>query len=98
MANLLDEQVVATTLTSSDDTRFKGLLLSMSFVDSSSSSIAVRQALYALTALHLYEFEKAMQFRAKAISALLDPTQSIWSIKDWLQNIAAGLLLSLFEV
>jgi len=70
----------------------------MSFIDSSSSSVAVRQALYALTALHLYEFDKAMQFKTKAICALLDSSQSRWSIKDRLQNIAAGLLLSLFEV
>lgn len=70
----------------------------MAFTDSTSSSVAVRQALYALTALHVSQFNKAMQFRAKAISALLASSQSSWSVKDRLQNIATGLLLTLFEV
>lgn len=71
MANLSDDRVVAATLTCIDDVRFRSLLLSMSFTDSSSSSVAVRQALYALTALHLYGYDAvALRYKAKATHAL----------------------------
>jgi hypothetical protein len=87
-------------LTCTDDVRFQGLLLSMSFTDSSSSSVAVRQALYAITALHLYGFDVAVRNKAKAVRALVhsQSLQSTWNTKDQLQYLAACLLLSLFNV
>jgi hypothetical protein len=72
----------------------------MSFTDSSSSSVAVRQALYALTALHLYGYAVASKYKGKAIRALdySHSLQTASSMKDRLQHIAADLLLGLFEV
>jgi hypothetical protein len=97
---ITDEHKVAGMLTSTHDARFQNLLLSMSFTDNSSSSVAVRQALYALTALHLYGFEVAMRYKYKAVRALDHAHSLQWTsnTKDRLQHIAAGLLLSLFEV
>ncbi|KAF2663652.1 hypothetical protein BT63DRAFT_108716 [Microthyrium microscopicum] len=92
------ERSIAATLTLLDDEKFKGLLISMSFTDNSLSSVAVRQALYALTAINLYGFETASIFRRKATQALLDSIETPLSARDQLQHIAAGLLLGLFEM
>jgi hypothetical protein len=85
-------------LISGEDSRFRGLLIAMSFIDSSTSSVAVLQALYAVTALLLYGPGKAEQYKARAISALSATFRYNMSIKEGLQRIAAGLLLSLYEV
>lgn len=72
----------------------------MSFTDNYSSSIAVRQALYALTALHLRGRVIATQHKEKALRALASSYSKgyMFSNKEQLQHLAAGLLLTLFEV
>jgi hypothetical protein len=72
----------------------------MSFTDSSSSSVAVRQALYALTALHLYGYDVALGYKNKAVGALAHShsSQGNATTKDRLQHIAAGLLLGMLRV
>jgi hypothetical protein len=100
MANISDDRVVAAKLTCVDDVSFRSLLLAMSFTDSSSSSVAVRQALYALTALHLYGYEVGLRYKNKAVGTLarLHSSQATATTKDRLQYIAAGLLLGMFRV
>ncbi|KAH8665998.1 fungal-specific transcription factor domain-containing protein [Tricladium varicosporioides] len=93
------EDVLSTILTSADDKRFRGLLIAMSFIDSTPSSVAVQQALYALIALYVYGCaSRAMPFKVRAITALNQSFQSNVNAKDGLQHIAAGLLLSLYEM
>jgi hypothetical protein len=81
-----------------NDNRFKGLLISMSFLNDSISSIAVLQSLYALAALHLYGPEVAMPFKAKAAKSLVKSSQFKLGPVEGLQHIAAQLLVSLFKV
>jgi hypothetical protein len=85
-------------LTSVHDKRFQSLLIAMSFTDSSPSSIAVQQALYALIALYVYGSVRAMPYKVKAITTLSNSFPEMINIKNGLQHIAAGLLLSLYEV
>lgn len=94
-----DEDVTSAMLTSTDDMRFRGLLFAMSFIDSTPSSVAVQQALYALIALYVYgSTARAMPFKVRAVTALSRSFPSSLNAKDGLQHIAAGLLLSLYEV
>lgn len=90
-------------LTAVDDKRFRELLISMSFVDDSPSSEAVRQALYALIALYIGAgtsrgATQALKFKIQAISALNRSFQTSLDAQNGLQHIAAGLLLCAFEV
>jgi hypothetical protein len=95
---LSDEDVLSAMLTSVDDRAFRSLLISMSFIDSSPSSVAVQQALYALIALYVYGRAQAIKFKVHAIKALNQSTGIRLSTKDGLQRIVAGLLLSIYEV
>ena len=83
---------------STADDRLQRLVVAMSFADDSPSSAAVRQALYALTALHIHDFQRATKLKAKAIRSLFQSPQAGLDVKDNLQRVAAGLLLSLCEV
>jgi hypothetical protein len=94
----LDEKVLSAMLTAVDDKRLQALLIGMSFIDNSPSSIAVRQALYALIAFYMYGRGPAMRYKVNAITALRHSLQYSLVAKDGLQHIAAGLLLSLYEV
>ena len=85
-------------LTSVDDGRFRGLLIAMSFLDSSASSMSVLQSLYALAALHLYGHKSAIPFKEKAVKSLSMSAQSSLSSMEKMQHIAAQLLLSMYEV
>ena len=105
--DVFDEKLIAyyqydagAMLTTANDERFQSLLLSMSFTDSSASSVAVRQALYALTALHVNGPAAAAKYKRKAVRALTfsHSLQEFADTKERLQHIAAGLLLGLFEV
>lgn len=100
LTNGVDDNVVAASFVYASDIQFKHLLLSMSFTDSSSSSVAVRQALYALTALDLQGSDVAMLYKQKALQALFHSysLQNICRAKERLQQMATGLLLTLFEV
>lgn len=94
----LDEDVLSVLLTSEEDRRFHRLLIAMCFIDNSPSSVAVQQALYALIALYIYERTRSMQYKVNAITALNHSFRSSLNAKDGLQHIAAGLLLSLYEI
>jgi hypothetical protein len=85
-------------LTSSDDKRFRGLLIAMSFIDSTPSTLAVQQAVYALIAVYMYGPLYGMPFKFKAITALNRSFSTRLNAKDGLQHIAAALLLCLYEV
>jgi hypothetical protein len=94
-----DEDVVSAMLTSADDKQLRGLLIAMSFVDNTPSSVAVQQALYALIALYVDRNTiRSMPFKVRAVTALRHSFPSSVNAKDGLQHIAAGLLLSLYEV
>lgn len=80
------------------DKRLLSLLYGMSFIDNSLSTTAVQQALYALIALKMYGSAVAMEYKVNAITALKNSVQKGLGAKDGLQHIAAGLLLSLYEV
>ena len=80
-------------------TPLKGLLLSMAFIDHSATSVAVRQGLYALTALHLHRNDQAASHKWKSLQALrVSNHQQQYDPKDRLQQLAASLLLTMFEV
>ena len=98
--DLISYYMTGSVLLYAPDFKFQKLLLSMSFTDTSSSSVAVRQALYALTALSLYGYDTALHYQTKAMKALYHAysMQENSSTKDRLQHIAAGLLLAAFEV
>jgi hypothetical protein len=93
-----DEKVLSAMLTAVDDKRLQALLIGMSFIDNSPSSIAVQQALYALIAFYMYGSGVAMKYKVNAITALTQSLHYGLIAKDGLQHIAAGLLLSLYEV
>ena len=93
----LDDQVLSAMLTSVGDKRFRGLLIGMSFIDSSPASVAVQQSLYALIALYIYGDIRSMRFKVNAISALMHSFRSCLNAKDGLQLVVAGILLSLYE-
>jgi hypothetical protein len=93
-----DDQVLSAMFTSVGDKRFRGLLIGMSFIDSSPASVAVQQSLYALIALYVYGYTRSMPFKVNAITALNHSFRSCLNAKEGLQHIAAGILLSLYEV
>lgn len=92
------DQVLSAILTSVGDKRFRGLLIGMSFIDSSPASVAVQQSLYALIAHYVYGHIRSMRFKVNAISALMHSIQSCVNAKDGLQQVVAGILLSLYEM
>lgn len=85
-------------LTAVDDKRLLAMLYGMSFIDNSLSTTAVQQALYALIALQMYGRAVAMKYKVNAITALRSSLHRGLGAKDGLQHIAAGLLLSVYEV
>jgi hypothetical protein len=95
-----DDRVLSAMLTSmgDGDKRFRGLLIGMSFIDSSPPSVAVQQSLYALIALYIYGPTRSMRFKVNAITALNHSFRSSINAKNGLQQVVAGLLLSLYEV
>jgi hypothetical protein len=93
-----DEDMLSTMLTALDDKRLQSLLIGMSFIDNSPFSMAVQQALYALIAFYVYGHARAMRYKVNSITALRYSLQCGLTAKDRLQHIAAGLLLSLYEV
>jgi hypothetical protein len=95
---IADDQVLSAMLTTVSDQQFRGLLIGMSFIDSSPASIAVQQSLYALIALYVYGHTLSMPFKVNAITALSQSIESCSNAKDGLQHIVAGILLSLYEV
>ncbi|KAF2430598.1 hypothetical protein EJ08DRAFT_239139 [Tothia fuscella] len=92
------DEVLSVMLTSIDDPKFRSLLISMSFIDSAPSSIAVQQALYALIAIHIYGPTEAKRYKLRAITALSQSFNNPLSTKEGLQQIAARLLLSICEM
>ena len=70
----------------------------MSFADSSSSSCAVLQAIFALASLHLYGQSQGIVFKEKALLAMEASSSERSGMREALQRIAAAMILGLYEV
>ena len=70
----------------------------MSFADSSSSSCAVLQAIFALASLHLYGQSQAIVLKEKALLAMEASLNEGSGMRQVLQRIAAAMILGLYEV
>jgi hypothetical protein len=78
--------------------QFHSLILRMAFADSSSSSCAVLQAIFALASLHLYGQSQAIVFKEKALLAIEASLNEGSGMREVLQRIAAAMILGLYEV
>ena len=78
--------------------QFYSLILRMSFADSSSSSCAVLQAIFALASLHLYGQSQAIVFKENALLAIEASSSEGSGTREVLQRIAAAMILGLYEV
>lgn len=74
------------------------LLLRIATSDTSSSSKAVLRAILALSCLHLRRDAEASAYRASAISLLSASLKAGSEVKVAFQNIAASMMLCIFEV
>lgn len=94
------ETNLSRTFTIIDDSfnGFRHLLIKMALFDTSSSSNAVLQAIYALSAYRLNGPSQSVAYKVEAINFLTASMKEFSSTKDSLQTLAASMLLCLYEV
>ncbi|OCL14685.1 hypothetical protein AOQ84DRAFT_384532, partial [Glonium stellatum] len=92
------EVVISKMVASVSSPQFRSLILRMSFADSSPSSCAVLQAIFALASVHLYGPSPAIAFKQKALLALEASLNEETGMREVLQRIAAAMLLGLYEI
>lgn len=92
------EMVISKMIASVSNQQFCSLILRMSFADSSSSSCAVLQAIFALASLHLYGQSQAIVFKEKALLAIEASSNERSGMREVLQRIAAAMIMGLYEI
>jgi hypothetical protein len=70
----------------------------MALTDNAPSSVAVYQGILAFTSLGLYGQGEGRYFYQKALTALSTSIYKITGKKEGFQNLAASMLLNVFEV
>lgn len=86
------------TTVDGDMNGFRYLVIKMALYDATPSSTAVLYAIFALSAFRLYGPCRSIVYKVEAINALSTSVGDVQSPQDSFRNLAASMLLCLYEI